>query len=45
MIYEAVGGIENMCNIDNCFTRLRIVVRDITVIDEEKLKATILVVL
>lgn len=40
MIYEAVGGIENMCNIDNCFTRLRIVVRDITVIDEEKLKAT-----
>lgn len=39
-IYAAVGGIENMRNIDNCFTRLRIVVDSLDKVDEEKLKVT-----
>lgn len=39
-IYEAVGGIENIKNIDNCFTRLRIVVESLDLVDEERLKVT-----
>ena len=39
-IYEAVGGIQNIKNIDNCFTRLRIVVDSLDLVDEEKLKET-----
>lgn len=39
-IYEAVGGIDNMNTIDNCFTRLRIVVNSMDTINEEALKET-----
>ena len=39
-IYEAVGGIGNMNTIDNCFTRLRIVVNSMDTINEEALKET-----
>ena len=36
----AVGGIGNMNTIDNCFTRLRIVVNSMDTINEEALKET-----
>ena len=39
-IYQAVGGIENINLIDNCFTRLRITVKSIDIVDEAKLKET-----
>lgn len=39
-IYEAVGTIENMTSIDNCFTRLRIVVKDLEKVNEAALKET-----
>ncbi len=39
-IYQAVGGIENIKLIDNCFTRLRITVGSIDIVDEAKLKET-----
>ena len=40
MIYEAVGKIENINTIDNCFTRLRITVNSLDLVDEEALKET-----
>ncbi|WP_416326230.1 PTS transporter subunit EIIC [[Eubacterium] hominis] len=39
-IYEAVGGIQNIKNIDNCFTRLRIVVDSLELVNENLLKET-----
>ena len=39
-IYAAVGGIQNIKSIDNCFTRLRIVVNDLDAVDEAALKLT-----
>lgn len=39
-IYAAVGGIQNIKSIDNCFTRLRIVVNDLDTVDEAALKQT-----
>lgn len=40
MIIEALGGRENIISIDNCITRLRIVLKDTAIIDEAKIKAT-----
>ena len=40
LIYQAVGGIENIKNIDNCFTRLRVVVADLDKVDDVMLKST-----
>ncbi|MDD3265644.1 MAG: maltose/glucose-specific PTS transporter subunit IIBC [Burkholderiales bacterium] len=40
MIIEALGGRDNIISIDNCLTRLRIVLNDIDLIDEVKIKAT-----
>lgn len=39
-IFEAVGGLENIKSIDNCFTRLRIGVASLDKVDEEALKQT-----
>ena len=40
MIYRAVGEIGNIKNIDNCFTRLRIRVGSLNLVNEEMLKET-----
>ncbi len=39
-IVAALGGKENIKEIENCFTRLRLVLDDATVADEAALKAT-----
>ena len=38
VIYEALGGKENVVSIDNCATRLRLEVKDSTLIDDKKIK-------
>lgn len=38
IIYEALGGAENIVSIDNCATRLRIEVKDATAVDDKKIK-------
>ncbi|WP_317368677.1 N-acetylglucosamine-specific PTS transporter subunit IIBC [uncultured Tyzzerella sp.] len=38
IILEGLGGKENIVTIDNCITRLRIEVKDITKIDENKIR-------
>lgn len=38
-ILEGLGGRENIGSLDNCITRLRLEVNDVTVIDEEKIRA------
>ena len=38
LIYEAIGGIDNFSNIDNCFTRLRVTVHDLDKVNEALLK-------
>lgn len=39
-LLDALGGKENIVSLDNCLTRLRLVVKDMDVIDEEKIKET-----
>src|SRR5699024_317475 len=39
-IYEALGGKENISSINNCTTRLRLVVNDMDKVDQPKIKAT-----
>ncbi|MEC6747058.1 PTS transporter subunit EIIC [Marinilactibacillus sp. XAAS-LB27] len=39
-IVEALGGSQNIKSIDNCFTRLRLVLSDTSLVDEAKLKKT-----
>lgn len=38
IIYEGLGGDENIVSIDNCITRLRVEVRDINKVDQDKIK-------
>ena len=38
IIYEALGGKDNVVSIDNCATRLRLEVKDSTIIDDKKIK-------
>ena len=38
IILEGVGGKDNVASIDNCVTRLRLEVKDYTVVDEAKIK-------
>ena len=38
-IYQALGGADNLVSVDNCATRLRLVVRDSSQINENMLKA------
>lgn len=40
MIYEAIGGIQNIKEIDCCFTRLRVVVASLDIVDDKKLQET-----
>ncbi|GAX46897.1 N-acetylglucosamine-specific PTS transporter subunit IIBC [Pseudolactococcus reticulitermitis] len=39
-IYAGLGGAENVVSIDNCTTRLRLVVKDTAKADQDKIKAT-----
>ncbi len=39
-IYTGLGGAENVVSIDNCTTRLRLVVKDTAKADQDKIKAT-----
>ncbi|WEG73409.1 N-acetylglucosamine-specific PTS transporter subunit IIBC [Vagococcus intermedius] len=39
-IIEGLGGSDNITSIDNCTTRLRLVVEDMSKVDEAKIKAT-----
>ncbi|GGI39583.1 N-acetylglucosamine-specific PTS transporter subunit IIBC [Mammaliicoccus stepanovicii] len=38
LIYEAIGGKENIQDIDNCATRLRLTLNDTSIVDQEKIK-------
>lgn len=39
-ILESIGGKENLVDSENCMTRLRLVVNDASIVDEEKIKQT-----
>ncbi|MUK88559.1 PTS glucose transporter subunit IIBC [Ornithinibacillus sp. L9] len=39
-IYEGLGGDENVTSVDNCVTRLRLEVKDMDKVDQDKIKAT-----
>lgn len=39
-VLQNVGGKENLVDYENCMTRLRLVVKDASVVDEEKIKQT-----
>ena len=39
-IYEGLGGKDNVTSIDNCVTRLRVEVKDMDAVDQDKIKAT-----
>jgi len=38
-VLEGIGGKENVASVDNCITRLRLEIKDYTLIDEKKIKA------
>ena len=39
-IYEGLGGDDNVVSVDNCITRLRVEVKDMDAVDQDKIKAT-----
>ncbi|MDP4086467.1 MAG: N-acetylglucosamine-specific PTS transporter subunit IIBC [Bacillota bacterium] len=39
-IYEALGGDANVTSVENCVTRLRVEVKDMNVVDKNKIKST-----
>lgn len=39
VILEGLGGKENVTSLDNCITRLRLEIKDYTLIDEKKIKS------
>lgn len=39
IILEGLGGKENVTSIDNCITRLRLEIKDYTLVDEKKIKS------
>ncbi len=39
IILEGLGGKENITNVDNCITRLRLEIRDYTLVNEKKIKS------
>ncbi|MGG4322524.1 PTS transporter subunit EIIC [Bacillus sonorensis] len=39
-IIQALGGKDNIENVDNCYTRLRLILKDPTIVDEATLKQT-----
>lgn len=40
VIYEGLGGDDNVVSVDNCVTRLRIEVKDMNAVDQNKIKNT-----
>lgn len=38
-IYEGLGGKENIVSLDNCITRLRLEIKDMSRVDEQKIKS------
>ena len=40
IILDGVGGKENVVSIDNCITRLRLEIKDYTLVDEKKIKSS-----
>ena len=40
IIYEGLGGDENVVSVDNCVTRLRLEVKDMDKVDQKKIKST-----
>ena len=38
-VLEGVGGKENIVSVDNCITRLRLEIKDYTLVDEKKIKS------
>lgn len=39
IILDGIGGIENVDSVDNCITRLRLEVKDYTMVDENKIRS------
>jgi PTS system N-acetylglucosamine-specific IIC component len=39
-IYEGLGGDANVTSVDNCITRLRMEVKDMSKVDQKKIKST-----
>ncbi len=39
IILEGLGGKENVTSVDNCITRLRLEIKDYTMVDEKKIKS------
>ena len=39
-IYEGLGGDVNVTSVENCVTRLRVEVKDMSAVDQSKIKAT-----
>ena len=39
IVLEGVGGKDNVESVDNCITRLRLVIKDYTKVDEKKIKS------
>ncbi len=39
IVLEGLGGKENVTSVDNCITRLRLEIKDYTLVDEKKIKA------
>jgi PTS system N-acetylglucosamine-specific IIC component len=39
IVLEGIGGKENVTSIDNCITRLRLEIKDYTLVDEKKIKS------
>ena len=39
IVLEGLGGKENVVSVDNCITRLRLVIKDYTKVDEKKIKS------
>lgn len=39
-IYEGLGGDANVTSVDNCITRLRVEVKDMNAVDQDKIKST-----
>ena len=39
IVFEGVGGKENVVSADNCITRLRLEIKDYTLVDEKKIKS------
>lgn len=40
VILEGLGGVENIVDIDNCMTRLRLEVKDSTLVNDKRIKST-----